>query len=187
MPEWQFECVTEDMTEEEVAKMKEDAETRKSEWMKKNKKKPKTEEEDAEDLEQLKTQISEKIKEKVVNEDTIIGDIESKIEMKNLSDLLHNHIVMNKDKWDELYRKKSILDVDCESKNVLLRLDLDVPISEYNPPVEEDKEEIKQMDTKRGAKMAATESQIGTSSRVGTVKSSVDQTSKHHLTINLYV
>lgn len=49
---------------------------------------------------------------------------------------------MNSDSWDDLYRKYSILDVSCESKNVLVRLDLNVPLSEYvAPPLEEAGEE----------------------------------------------
>lgn len=42
---------------------------------------------------------------------------------------------MNTDAWDDLYWKYSILDIPCEGKNVLLRLDLDVPLSEYVEPV----------------------------------------------------
>ena len=45
---------------------------------------------------------------------------------------------MNFDTWDDLYRKHSILDISCEGKNVLLRLDLNVPLSEYVPPTEDD-------------------------------------------------
>jgi 3-phosphoglycerate kinase len=49
---------------------------------------------------------------------------------------------MNTDAWDDLYRKYSILDIPCEGKNIVLRLDLDVPLSEYAPPIDdEDKEE----------------------------------------------
>jgi len=45
---------------------------------------------------------------------------------------------MNRDTWDELYRKYSVLDIPCEGRNILLWLDLDVPISDYAPPVLED-------------------------------------------------
>lgn len=151
MPEYQFEYVTDEMTEEEITKMKEDAEARKAEWMKKHKKKPKGEEEEAQDMEELKKRISEEIKRKVVHEDTIMGDLEDKLEMKTLHKYLDDHVVMNKEKWDELYRKKSILDIGCEGKNVLLRLDLDVPLSEYVPP---ELESVHEKETKLGAKIA---------------------------------
>lgn len=48
---------------------------------------------------------------------------------------------MNEDAWDDLYRKFSILDIPCEGKNVLVRLDLDVPLSEYLPPAIEENED----------------------------------------------
>ena len=41
---------------------------------------------------------------------------------------------MNEDQYDELYRLQSILDIDISGKDLILRLDLDVPLSPYEPP-----------------------------------------------------
>ena len=35
--------------------------------------------------------------------------------------------------WDQLYRTKSLIDTEIEGKNVVLRIDLDVPISDIEP------------------------------------------------------
>lgn len=41
---------------------------------------------------------------------------------------------MDTDQYDELYRLESILDIDISGKDLILRLDLDVPLSHYIPP-----------------------------------------------------
>jgi len=48
---------------------------------------------------------------------------------------------MGIDSWDDLYRKFSILDIPCEGRNILLRLDLNVPLSDFVPPVVEEHED----------------------------------------------
>ena len=48
---------------------------------------------------------------------------------------------MNIDSWDDLYRKYSILDIHCEGKNILLWLDLNVPLSDFVPPIIEENED----------------------------------------------
>ena len=50
---------------------------------------------------------------------------------------MDNHTKMNEDAYDDLYRKESILDIDISGKDLILRLDLDVPLSEYVPPSED--------------------------------------------------
>lgn len=50
---------------------------------------------------------------------------------------MDNHIKMDEDTYDELYRKESILDIDISGKDLILRLDLDIPLSEYVPPTED--------------------------------------------------
>lgn len=172
IPDFNFEWITDEMTEEQILKQKEDKKARRDEWLKKNKKKPKSEEEEHQDMQNLKQLMSDEIKQRVLTDSKILGGIEDKIEMMELKRLLNEHVIMDKNKWDELYRKKSILDIGCEGKNVLLRLDLDVPLSEYVSPLDE---EVKtKVDTKVGAKIA-TDSQVGTTSRVGTtVRSSPD-------------
>jgi hypothetical protein len=111
LPEYTFEYPTEEMTEEELEKMKEEAEARKAEWLKKNKKKPKSEEEEKADMEELTLKIIERVREKVVGEDEVMGVVEEKVEMLRLQTLINEHTVMDYKKWDEMYRKKSILDI----------------------------------------------------------------------------
>ena len=41
---------------------------------------------------------------------------------------------MNEEKYDELNRLESILDIDISGKDLVLRLDLDVPLSAYIAP-----------------------------------------------------
>jgi 3-phosphoglycerate kinase len=48
---------------------------------------------------------------------------------------------MNVDQWDEMYRKFSVLDIPLEGKNLLVRLDLNVPLSDYVPPSVEEGED----------------------------------------------
>jgi hypothetical protein len=40
-----------------------------------------------------------------------MGGVEESIEMKTLEKQLNEHIVMNREKWDEFYRKKSVVDI----------------------------------------------------------------------------
>lgn len=48
--------------------------------------------------------------------------------------LFENHLKMDEGQYDELYRLESILDIDISGKDLILRLDLDVPLSPYVPP-----------------------------------------------------
>lgn len=147
MLEYHFEYEDDDTTEEAAHKMKEDRELRKAEWLKKTKKKPKSEEEDKQDMDDLKHNITKK----VIEDHSVVGNVEAIIEMKMLQRHLDSHVVLTKEKWDEYYRKKSILDIGCEGKNVLLRLDLDVPLSEYIAPEENS---LIEKESKIGAKIA---------------------------------
>ncbi len=47
---------------------------------------------------------------------------------------MDNHLVMDSVQYDGLNRKESILDIDISGKDLILRLDLDVPLSPYTPP-----------------------------------------------------
>lgn len=47
---------------------------------------------------------------------------------------MDNHLTMDVDQYDALRRKVSILDVDISGKDLIMRLDLDVPLSPYTPP-----------------------------------------------------
>jgi len=41
---------------------------------------------------------------------------------------------MDEVQYDELHRLESILDIDISGKDLIMRLDLDVPLSPYIPP-----------------------------------------------------
>jgi hypothetical protein len=46
---------------------------------------------------------------------------------------MDNHIKMDQKEYDELYNLESVLDVDVAGKDIILRLDLDVPLSNFVP------------------------------------------------------
>jgi hypothetical protein len=48
--------------------------------------------------------------------------------------LMENHEKMDRGKYDDLYHLESVLDIDVAGKDIILRLDLDVPLSPYVPP-----------------------------------------------------
>jgi hypothetical protein len=58
---------------------------------------------------------------------------EKEVEIKKTQWLIENHLKMDENHYDELYRLESILDVDIGGKDIILRLDLDVPLSPYVP------------------------------------------------------
>ena len=142
LPPNTFEYVTPEMEEEEKTALLEKIEEEKQAWLKANKKKPLSEEEEAEAKTALVEKHIEKMKTVVTEQDEVMGDVDSTMDSVRFNHVMSNHKVMDWDGWDEVYRKYSVLDIPCEGKNVLLRLDLDVPMSEYTPPAdEEDKEE----------------------------------------------
>ena len=47
---------------------------------------------------------------------------------------MDNHVVMDEAIYDKLNRKLSVYDVELGSKDVILRLDLDIPLSKFIPP-----------------------------------------------------
>lgn len=59
---------------------------------------------------------------------------------------MENHIKMNAEVFDQLNRKVSILDIDVGELEVVLRTDLDVPLTPYVPlpPLEEEFKELLQ-------------------------------------------
>ena len=44
---------------------------------------------------------------------------------------MQTHIKMDENQYDWLYRLESVLDIDISGKDLLIRLDLDVPLSAY--------------------------------------------------------
>lgn len=138
IPPYGFEMFHAEMTPEERKVLKDKVDAEKAEWLKKNKKKAKTPDEEAQDLKIIKEKIEEALKHKCLSEDHIMGKVEDSVNLLIFKQQLETHKKMNSDTWDDLYRKYSILDIPCEGKNVLVRLDLDVPLSEYVPPPPED-------------------------------------------------
>lgn len=57
---------------------------------------------------------------------------------------MDNHEKMDVDSYDALNRRKSIRDIEFAGKDVILRLDLDVPLTDYEPPANESINESKQ-------------------------------------------
>lgn len=122
----------EHQTEEEVKKQAEEQKARKADWLKKTKKKPKTEEEENAELEELKNKVGHGLKTELLQ--NRVERAEQDIDYVKTKWLFDNHIKMDVDQYDELHRLESILDVDISGKDLVMRLDLDVPLSPYVPP-----------------------------------------------------
>lgn len=50
---------------------------------------------------------------------------------------MDNHLTMDRKEYDDLYHLESVLDIDVAGKDIIVRLDLDVPLSNYVPPQSE--------------------------------------------------
>lgn len=130
-----FEPVPEEQTEEEAAAIAEDLKQRKAESLKKSKQKPKTEEEEAQELESLIQKTTAELTQSLTknNSEKIIS-AENEIELIKTRWLMKNHIIMDGERYDMINRKMSIYDIDIGSKDIILRLDLDIPLSKFVPP-----------------------------------------------------
>lgn len=123
----------EGQTEEEVKKLAEEQKARKAEWLKKTKRKPKTEEEENAEAEELKTRMAAGLKGELQGQR--LTKAEGEIDYVKTKWLFENHTKMDTEQYDELHRLESILDIDISGKDVIMRLDLDVPLSPYIPPL----------------------------------------------------
>jgi hypothetical protein len=47
---------------------------------------------------------------------------------------MDNHDTMDSKQFDDLMHLESVLDIDIAGKDLIVRLDLDVPLSEYTAP-----------------------------------------------------
>jgi hypothetical protein len=76
-----------------------------------------------------------------------IDRCESEIDLLKTEWLMENHLKMDADAFEKLNRKMSILDIDISELDVVLRTDLDVPLSPYTalPPLEEEFKELLEM------------------------------------------
>ena len=127
MESFGFEIPHEHQTHEERQKIEDERKVKKADWLKKNKKKPKTEDEEQKDLEELKHKISSHLSNQMIEHR--LERSEREIELAKTKWLMDNHLKMDETMYDEFYRLESILDIDISGKDVILRLDLDVPLS----------------------------------------------------------
>ena len=69
-----------------------------------------------------------------------IDKIESEVELLKTEWLMDNHLNMDAEAFEKLNRKVSVLDIDINDQDVVLRVDLDVPLSPYTAlsPLEEE-------------------------------------------------
>ena len=106
--------------------------------MKKLKKKPKTEEEEAKELEDICSKVIESMSNTLAQDET--EKVEREIELVKTKWLMDNHRIMNDETFDCLNRKVSIMDIDFAEQEVILRADLDIPMSPFValPPIEEE-------------------------------------------------
>lgn len=137
---WQ--CIPEEWTQEQRLAFVAAEAAKVSEALKKNKKKPKTAEEDAKDKEELLSKVCSTLSTQFTESE--IDKCESEIELLKTEWLMMNHLKMDSDAFEKLNRKMSILDMDISDLDVVLRCDMDVPLTPYVPlpPLEEEFKEL---------------------------------------------
>ena len=125
----------EGMTPEEIKNIEVDRKNKKADWYKATKKKPKTDDEEAQEAEDIKNRTQNALKnELLANRLTKVG---REIDILRTKWLMENHIQMDRKEYDDLYHLESVLDIDVAGKDIILRLDLDVPLSNYVAPPSE--------------------------------------------------
>jgi hypothetical protein len=108
---------------------------KKAEAAKKSKAKPKTEEEEAEEFRVHVERIGENLAGLLTRENSEkLISAEREIELTRTRWLMKNHIKMDGKQWDIINRKLSVFDIDIGSKDLILRLDLDVALSPFEAP-----------------------------------------------------
>ena len=133
-----FRVPPEDETEEQRQEYIKQMTLQKAESMKKLKKKPKTEEEEVKEHEDIKMKVIEVMSGTLIRDET--EKIEREIEFVKTKWLMDNHITMDNETFDTLNRKVSVMDIDFAEQEVILRADLDIPMSTFSemPPIEEE-------------------------------------------------
>jgi len=106
--------------------------------LKKNKKKPKTAEEDATDKKDLNQRMYTSLSTQFT--DSEIDKVDTEVELLKTEWLMENHLNMNAEAFEKLNRRVSLLDIDVNDMDVIVRTDLDVPLSPFTPlpPLEEE-------------------------------------------------
>ena len=124
----------EEQTQEEADAALEELKAKKAEAAKKLKQKPKTDEEEAAELESLIAKTAQELGQTLCVESEKIKAAEKEIELIKTRWLMQNHLKMDRDAYDAVNRKLSIYDIELGARDIILRLDLDIPLSKFTPP-----------------------------------------------------
>ena len=111
---------------------------KKAEAAKRTKAKPKTEEEEAAELEQVISKTAEELG-KILSADNGDADAvkaaEREIELIKTRWSMEHHTKMDAEQYDCINRKLSVYDIELGARDIVLRLDLDIPLSKFTPPI----------------------------------------------------
>jgi len=119
------------ITPEEIKKIEDERKAKKADWYKATKKKPKTDEEELQEAEEIKQKTIAGLKNELLN--NRLTKVGREIDILRTKWLMENHETMDRAKYDDLYHLGSVLDIDVAGKDIIVRLDLDVPLSNYVP------------------------------------------------------
>ena len=119
------------ITPEEIKKIEDERKAKKADWYKATKKKPKTDEEELQEAEEIKQKTIAGLKNELLN--NRLTKVGREIDILRTKWLMENHETMDRAKYDDLYHLGSVLDIDVAGKDIIVRLDLDVPLSNYKP------------------------------------------------------
>ena len=123
---------SESVPPEESKKLEDERKAKKADWYKATKKKPKTDDEELQEVEEIKAKTAASLKHELIsNKLTKIG---REIDILRTKWLMNNHVTMDHKQYNDLYQLESVLDIDIAGKDLIVRLDLDVPLSLYTPP-----------------------------------------------------
>jgi hypothetical protein len=129
-----FEPVPEDQTEEQAAEALEELKLKKAEALKRSKQKPKTEEEEAAEMDMLVKKTSETLGNSLCLDEEKIRAAEKELDLIKTRWLMDNHLKMDADMYDRINRKLSIYDIELGARDLIMRLDLDIPLSKFVEP-----------------------------------------------------
>lgn len=133
---WQ--CIPEEWTQEQRQAAIQQEALKVAEQLKKSKKKPKTVEEEQTEKKELINRTVQQLQQQFT--DVEIDKCEAELELLKTEWLMLNHMTMNSQAFEKLNRKVSVLDIDIAEMEVVLRIDLDVPLTPHTPlpPLEEE-------------------------------------------------
>lgn len=123
------------ITQEEIKKLEDERKAKKADWYKATKKKPKTDDEEQQEAEEIRVKTAAGLKQDLLT--ARLTKVGREIEILRTKWLMDNHDIMDAKQFDDLLHLESVLDIDIAGKDLIVRLDLDVPLSEYvAPPVD---------------------------------------------------